>query len=70
MTAFILGYPHRQLREVMTELVDLKVNKGKTETIDMSVEGAVFSEFPGTKVKIASVYIEQVCSSLVNSRFT
>ena len=47
--------PHivcRVLREVVSETVDVKVNKGKTETIQVNVEGAVFSEFPGTKVHI------------------
>ena len=30
--------------------VDIKVNKGKTETVQVAVGGEVFSEFPGTKV--------------------
>lgn len=34
-------------------MVETKVNKGKTESIKVNVEGAIFSEFPGTKVEIA-----------------
>ena len=30
--------------------VDIKVNKGKTESIQVAVSGEVFSEYPGTKV--------------------
>ncbi len=45
-------YPsNRELREVVSEAVDVKVNKGKTETVQLTVEGAIFSEFPGTKVR-------------------
>ena len=40
----------RVLREVSELPVDVKVNKGKTETITMEIGGGVFSEFPGTKV--------------------
>ena len=45
----------RVLREVVTETVDVKVNKGKTETIQVNVDGAVFSEYPGTKVHMPCV---------------
>ena len=30
--------------------VDVKVNKGKTETVSVAVDGEVFSEYPGSKV--------------------
>ena len=41
---------YRVLREVSTTDVDVKVNKGKTETVQVVVDGEVFSEYPGTKV--------------------
>ena len=41
---------HRVLREVQNQDVDVKVNKGKTETVQVAVGGEVFSEYPGTKV--------------------
>ena len=40
----------RVLKDVLTEIVDMKVNKGKTETVQVPVGGNIFSEFPGTKV--------------------
>ena len=40
----------RVLREVTSQDVDIKVNKGKTETVQVAVGGEVFSEYPGTKV--------------------
>ena len=40
----------RVLREVSSQDVDEKVNKGKTETVSMTVDGSIFSEYPGTKV--------------------
>ena len=40
----------RVLREVKSQDVDIKVNKGKTETVQVAVGGEVFSEYPGTKV--------------------
>ena len=30
--------------------MDKKVNKGKTETVSMTVKGSIFSEYPGNKV--------------------
>ena len=27
-----------------------KVNKGKTETVSMTINGSIFSEYPGNKV--------------------
>ena len=46
-----MSYTGRVLREVSQMPVDLKVNKGRTETITMTVEGSVFSEYPETKVR-------------------
>lgn len=40
----------RVLREVSNTDVDVKVNKGRTESVHVAVDGGVFSEYPGTKV--------------------
>ena len=41
---------HRVLREVKSQDVDIKINKGKTESVQLAVSGEIFSEYPGTKV--------------------
>ena len=46
----------RLLKEVATLKVDKKINRGKTEVIQMTVGGDIFSEFPGTKVSCFSVH--------------
>ncbi len=55
--------------------MDTKVNKGKTEIIEVPVEGAVFSEFPGTKVNWwwhSNIYVVLLSEliSLVLHRFS
>ena len=58
------------LREVSTETVDVKVNKGKTETIQVNVDGAIFSEYPGTKVELvhglSTLYVKQSTDSMTD----
>ena len=39
------------LREVKSLDVETKINKGKTETVSMTISGSVFSEYPGDKVR-------------------
>jgi hypothetical protein len=39
------------LREVESLAVETKINKGKTETVSMTISGSVFSEYPGDKVR-------------------
>ena len=41
----------RVLKEVEKLRVDSRVAKGKTEVFQMNVDGSVFSEYPGTKVR-------------------
>lgn len=41
----------RVLREVGKQHADSRLGKGKTEVFQMTVEGGVFSEYPGTKVR-------------------
>ena len=42
---------YRVLKEVGKERVDSRLGKGKTDVFRMTVEGGVFSEYPGTKVR-------------------
>ena len=42
---------NRVLKEVEKLRVDSRVAKGKTEVFQMNVDGSVFSEYPGTKVR-------------------
>ena len=42
---------NRVLKEVDKLRVDSRVAKGKTEVFQMNVDGSVFSEYPGTKVR-------------------
>ena len=42
---------NRVLKEVENLRVDSKVAKGKTEVFQMNVDGSVFSEYPGIKVR-------------------
>jgi len=44
-------YTGRVLREVGKQHADSRLGKGKTEVFQMTVEGEVFSEYPGTKVR-------------------
>ena len=37
--------------------VDSKVNKGKTETVSMTIGGGIFSEYPGNKVSSNMVIV-------------
>ena len=41
---------HRLLEDVDTQTVDVRVGKGKTEDITMTVGGEIFSKHPHTKV--------------------
>lgn len=45
------------LREVETMKVAKKVNKGKTETVSMTIDGSIFSEYPGNKVRVGWVVL-------------
>ena len=47
---YIIIYNYRVLDDVDSSKVDIKVNKGKTEVISMTVSGEVFSRFSRTKV--------------------
>ncbi len=50
---FLLFSLHcRLLEDVDTSVVDVKVNKGRTEEITMFVDGSIFSKFPRVKVKL------------------
>ena len=42
---------NRVLKEVEKLRVDSRIPKGKTEVFRMNVDGSVFSEYPGTKVR-------------------
>ena len=42
---------NRVLKEVEKLRVDSRIPKGKTEVFGMNVDGSVFSEYPGTKVR-------------------
>ena len=42
---------NRVLKEVEKLRVDSRIAKGKTEVFRMDVDGSVFSEYPGTKVR-------------------
>lgn len=42
----------RVLEDVDTSVVDVKVNKGKTEDISMMVDGGIFSKYTNTKVRV------------------
>ena len=42
---------NRVLKEVEKLRVDSRIAKGKTDVFRMNVDGSVFSEYPGTKVR-------------------
>lgn len=55
ITCQAVTYSGRLLEDVDTIKVDVKVNKGKTEDISMTVNGEIFSKHPHTKVYLKFV---------------
>jgi transglutaminase 1 len=54
------------LREVESLAVETKINKGKTETVSMTISGSVFSEYPGDKVYLKfTIYLAVIGTSQV-----
>ena len=51
-TALSNTFFFRTLEDVGASVVDVKVNKGRTEDTSMTVDGAIFSKHPNTKVRV------------------